>query len=226
MIHDSFALNDVGKDVFDTWIVDSGAIDHMIYDIRLFSSYRSLRKPIKVVLPDGTLKTVEIAGKIQINKDLVVDDVLLVEGFKQNLLSVTKLLDQNKLVGRIESNGIYFQDHTTKRIVAKGHRAGGLFLLKSEARVQHQKSLQVGRAMSNHAREINFDVIHARLGHCSNGKLKHIQIYCSDVLPENKVCETCVLAKHCKEPFDRSNAIVEKRFDLVHMDLWGPYKFI
>lgn len=37
-------------------------------------------------------------------------------------------------------------------------------------------------------------------------------------------CDACVLAKQHKLPFDNSSSYASKIFELVHMDLWGPYR--
>ena len=38
------------------------------------------------------------------------------------------------------------------------------------------------------------------------------------------ICDTCQLAKFHRLPFPFSKSIAPKPFNLVHVDLWGPYK--
>jgi len=38
--------------------------------------------------------------------------------------------------------------------------------------------------------------------------------------------DSWLLAKFHRMPFSRSTSIATRPFDLVHMDLWGPYKTI
>jgi len=47
-----------------------------------------------------------------------------------------------------------------------------------------------------------------------------------DVLlaPDSILCDTCMMSKFHRLPFQRSNSLASKSFELVHMDLWGPYK--
>ena len=40
----------------------------------------------------------------------------------------------------------------------------------------------------------------------------------------NFICETCQMAKFHRLPFTQSDSIASLPFELVHMDLWGPYK--
>lgn len=80
-----------------SWIVDSGASDHMTFDINLFSSLNKLAKPVLVALPDGILKHVTSVGDIFLHPNLHIHKVLYVPEFKYNLLSVTKLLNDHDL---------------------------------------------------------------------------------------------------------------------------------
>jgi len=47
-----------------TWIVDTGASDHMSYDLDLFASLDALSKPVYITLPDGSSKTVTLGGNV------------------------------------------------------------------------------------------------------------------------------------------------------------------
>lgn len=65
---------------------------------------------------------------------------------------------------------------------------------------------------------------HQRLGHAplaSIGKiegLKGFEKSCTDV------CLTCPAAKFTKLPYKHSESRARNIFDLVHIDIWGPYK--
>lgn len=67
------------------------------------------------------------------------------------------------------------------------------------------------------------EVWHRRLGHSSN------TIF--DLFPtvgsRNKdfsTCGTCLRAKQCREMFHSNNNKSDEIFDLIHCDLWGPYR--
>lgn len=40
----------------------------------------------------------------------------------------------------------------------------------------------------------------------------------------NKVCEICKRTKHTRDKFNLSNNKASDIFELVHCDLWGPYR--
>ena len=70
---------------------------------------------------------------------------------------------------------------------------------------------------------LSLEVLHTRLGHTSLSKVKHISV-CKDVLSDTFSCDTCILAKAHRLPFERSTITTKAPFELVHMNLWGPYR--
>ncbi|KAK9667983.1 hypothetical protein RND81_13G026100 [Saponaria officinalis] len=58
---------------YDCWIIDSGASDHMTHDSQQFISSKVLSKPLKVNLPDGTIKEVKMD---LITKDLITKETV------------------------------------------------------------------------------------------------------------------------------------------------------
>ena len=54
--------------------------------------------------------------------------------------------------------------------------------------------------------------------------MQHITC-CHNSVPSALTCEICVLAKMHTLPFNRRKIQSTHPFQLIHMDLWGPYKF-
>jgi len=65
---------------------------------------------------------------------------------------------------------------------------------------------------------------HARLGHGSLTKLAHIACISEHVNKEDISYEACILAKFHRQPFSVSKSMASMAFELVHINLWGPYK--
>ncbi|XP_074288054.1 uncharacterized protein LOC141613213 [Silene latifolia] len=86
-VHLNYCLHD--------WIIDTGASDHMSFNIRLMHNVRNLSKPIPIGLPDGSVKHVFRVGDVCLTAKILLKNVLLIPDFKQNLLSVSKLIDDN-----------------------------------------------------------------------------------------------------------------------------------
>ena len=65
---------------------------------------------------------------------------------------------------------------------------------------------------------------HQRLGHPSQHIMKHLNLvhrHNNEVLTS---CHVCPLAKQTRLAFPSSSSRASACFDMVHMDLWGPYK--
>ena len=78
-----------------TWIIDTGATDHIIHSINLFSTITKVLNTF-VKLPNGENVTVTHLGTVHLSEGLVLKDVLCVPSFAYNLLSITKFTsDQN-----------------------------------------------------------------------------------------------------------------------------------
>jgi len=69
----------------------------------------------------------------------------------------------------------------------------------------------------------NFDIVNARLGHTSTSKMQHVYL-CKHSLPTTFTCDVCIMAKMHRLPFTKSTITTSSPFQLIHMDVWGPYR--
>jgi len=111
---------------------------------------------------------------------------------------------------------MYIQDHTRDLTIGRGTLIHSLYILKKEDTLHS----------SNFCGSLIVDdrLWHHRLGHLSSAKLQHL----SGILPMTKStihdhCEVCPLAKQKRLPFSSNNHLSENPFDLVHLDIWGPF---
>ena len=72
------------------WIIDSGAIDHMVHSISYLTKITSVAH-ISVKLLNGESVLVTHVGQVQLSHDLVLDNVLCVPSFSFNIISIGKL---------------------------------------------------------------------------------------------------------------------------------------
>jgi len=77
---------------FSSWIIDSGATDHICSSLSHFTSYHQINH-IFVKLPNGNQVFANYSGSVFINQDYVLDNVLYIPNFTFNLLSVAKLIE-------------------------------------------------------------------------------------------------------------------------------------
>lgn len=225
------------KDESSSWIVDTGATDHMTYDHSLLSRKRNPVRPISICLPDGSMSKVREVGDIVFDTGLLLKGVFLVPSFKQHLLSVGKVLDEDlNKVTEIDKNVFTLQDLSLGKEILKARRiTRGLYRAeliptkdsdasrKCPAPKQEMSLLSAKKIHSEVLNELSFPIMHARLGHVSISKLKHIYSLSGfDVSKDS--CDTCIMAKHHASFFPRSDSLASCLFELIYMDVWGPYK--
>ena len=79
------------RNIIDSWIIDSGATDHMTNSSLRFKTYTPCPSNRKILVADGSLTTVAGLGDIQITSQLTLKNVLHVPKLSTNLLSIQKL---------------------------------------------------------------------------------------------------------------------------------------
>ena len=90
--HSVFAVNHVNKTTYgnDVWILDTGATDHIVHSLSLFTHITSSISTF-VQLPNGEKVTVTHIGTIQVTSTLKLENVLCVPSFTFNLISISQL---------------------------------------------------------------------------------------------------------------------------------------
>ena len=69
------------------WILDSGAIDHVCFDMSNFTSYNPI-KPIIIKLPNENSVTASYSGTVFFNNKFILKNVLYVPNFSFHLISL------------------------------------------------------------------------------------------------------------------------------------------
>ena len=90
--HSMFVVNPLDKHAFDsdTWVLDTGATNHIVHSTSFFTSITSIKHTF-VQLPNKEKVLVTHTGTIQVPATLVLKDVLCVPSITFNLISITKL---------------------------------------------------------------------------------------------------------------------------------------
>ncbi|KAL4376288.1 hypothetical protein GQ457_02G028470 [Hibiscus cannabinus] len=153
--------------------------------------------PVKggtILLPDQSVVPVSCSGTVRLSSSLVLKNVLFVPQFRSECL----IQDLHCVIG-------------------KGEICQGLYLLHLPAKHLHK--------------DVTANTVyvswHDRLGHPSSHVLHLLQ----DVLPnylcnksDNSLCQVCPLAKQRHLSFPKSSIHSQHPFELVHCDIWGPFK--
>lgn len=118
------------NDMKNVWIVDTGASDHMTRCKQLLIDITPLIIPIKIGLLDRSLKTVTQVSNVHVLPKMILKNVLYVPDFKHNLMSVSRLLDENHLRIEFDSKGCVMQDPITDQVIALGSVQDGVYKLE------------------------------------------------------------------------------------------------
>ncbi|KAL2904156.1 Retrovirus-related Pol polyprotein from transposon RE1 [Bienertia sinuspersici] len=190
-----------------------------------FESLITLRKPINVGLPDGRVKMVYKVGVVKVTPDIRLENVLFLPEFKHNLISLSRLLEKRDVNVFFDEHKCLIQNLSTKKELGKAIKVNGIYvLIRGRDVIKKEEEKKVfGAARTKEEMEVKeleeIKKMHARLGHCSLSKLKHISV-CNYKGIKELFCDTCCLAKHHRMPFNVSLNMAKNVFDLVHMDLW------
>lgn len=145
-----------------SWILDSGASDHIAGNPSLFSNLSSTKSPHFITLADGSKVQAAGVGRISPLPSLNLDSVLLVPGSPFNLLSISKLTRSLNCSVTIDPDSFYIQDRSTGQMIGAGSESHGLYFLQSS-------SSTVCAATDSP------ETLHNRLGHPSLNKFSHLQ---------------------------------------------------
>nr|GEY02320.1 ribonuclease H-like domain-containing protein [Tanacetum cinerariifolium] len=174
---------------------------------------------ITVGHPNGTVATVSHVGDLRLSNNVIMYDVLVVLGYCVSLLSVNKLIKDSKLFVMFYEDKCYIQDFDKGITLGTSSESGGLYLFDDTM----NKSL--GNVNIVMAFNVSKYLWHNRLGQPADQVLKVLK---NDLnLSKNtsvSVCETCHSRFVCS--LRKGNSLVFRHFgpELVHLDLWGPYR--
>ncbi|GJZ31830.1 putative RNA-directed DNA polymerase [Tanacetum coccineum] len=202
-------------------IVDSGANQHMTdSDKGLYNIHDISHLKIKVGHPNGTETFISKIGTLKLKNGLILYDVLVIPEYCVTLISVHKLAKDNKIFVAFDESRCYLlnQDLNLKNVLGIGNQCGGLYYLDSEGMNCNKNDSFVKSCLSQHD-------WHCRLGHPADPVLSVLKPDLKiDNTKQTEYCETCQRAKQTRESFPLSDHTSSSLGDLVHLDLWGPYK--
>ena len=204
-----------------SWIIDSGATSHVCSDLGFFNETVTV-SGVTVSLPNDTRVDITHCGRIHLSESLILHVVLHVPSFKFNLISVSSLLKHNHLSAHFYLDFCFIQESIQGLMIGRGILLYNLYILQLDA------SSAVSSSHSSHfsgSLAVDGKIWHQRLGHPSSNKLKVLS--CTLSLSKSHVleshCDICPLAKQKRLSFESNNNQSVRPFDLIHMDVWGPF---
>ncbi|KAK9743216.1 hypothetical protein RND81_03G225200 [Saponaria officinalis] len=113
-----------------SWILDTGASDHMCFNRDLFSDITTVSRPYAISLPNGQFITIDSVGTVPISSEISLQNVLFVPSFKYNLFSISKLAKQFNSIISFTPIFCFMQGSSTKTPLILGQSVRGLYLLQ------------------------------------------------------------------------------------------------
>ncbi|XP_059654885.1 uncharacterized protein LOC132301662 [Cornus florida] len=206
------------KDKGDKWYVNSGCSRHMTGDGSKFNSLQQFNGG-NVIFGDNQRAKIVGIGIVSKSEELPeIQEVLLVEGLKHNLLSVSQLCDSGKEVcfNKERCNVI---DLESKQVLFSASKSlGNVYTVTEESQVT-----QCNLTTCDEAK-----LWYKRLGHLHSRnmskilKLKAVKGLPDICFKDDHLCKACQQGKQTKVSFHSKEINSSKALDLIHMDLCGP----
>ena len=211
---ESSAEKQTGMSSFSPWIMDTGASHHLTGRFDALSNVRDM-PPVLIIMADGREQVAFKEGSISLGSHLVMKSVYYVEELKSDLLSLGQLMDENKCVVQLADQFLVVQDRISRMVIGLGKRVGGTF---------HFRSTEIAAAVSTKDFKTN-ELWHSRMGHPSSKVVAALPFLATVVSSSslNKPCDICLRAKQTRDSFPLSLNKSSHIFELIHVDLWGPY---
>ncbi|CAN1767205.1 Retrovirus-related Pol polyprotein from transposon RE2 [Linum perenne] len=197
----------------NVWVIDSGATHHVCCDLAIMCCVRPVVNSF-VILPNSHKADVTHIGSVHLSNGIKLLDVLLIPSFSFNLLSVSCLLKTNQVCLQFTADACLFQDHSRSRMIGIARLRDGLY------RLPHTSDNHAVSSLVSCNSVVSVDLWHMRLGHASLSVIRQA-VGCN--VDNVEPCVVCPLAKQRRLPFNKSSSHASVCFDLLHIDIWGPY---
>ncbi|KAL2899032.1 Retrovirus-related Pol polyprotein from transposon RE1 [Bienertia sinuspersici] len=190
----------------------------MCSNLQMFQDKIALTTPIKVGLPDGTVKSVKYVGTVKLSPGIVLFNVLFLPDFTHNLLPIGKLCDDSSFTASFTSEHCILQASDSAKRILLGHKQAGLYVTSLSCSPSDSFNGEPVSVFHSHY-EPDFSLLHARLGHPSISKMQHMSFPCPTTVMHDFHYESCLFGKFHKLPFSVSESHASSIFALVHVDL-------
>ena len=148
------------------WILDSGCFRHMTGEHKLLSTLKS-KDDGNVTFGDNSKGKIVGIGNIGNPEDPSIENVLLVDGLKHNLISISQLCDKGYKV-IFDKKVCTIIDTITKKVLFIGNRKNNVYRIK----IQYEPKTSINSCLVA-SNDENW-LWHRRLGHASMNQLSKL----------------------------------------------------
>ena len=206
-----------------TWIIDTGASDHMTWDSSQLKSVLPSSQSV-ISTANGSTSLITGEGSVIFSNTLTLDIVLVVPSLEYNLLSVSQITSTLACTVTFWPSFCVFQDILTRKILGYGVRWGKLYYLELPKN-GGSKISQANQTSSKDKARTTIWLWHRRLGHLSFSYLKKLQPQLFSGLNDREFhCDTCELAKSHRISYLLNLNKSSEPFEVIHSDVWGSAK--
>ena len=156
------------------------------------------------------------SGSLRLSDKITLLNVMFVPNLNCTLLSVAKLLKQTGFLAVFTDTLCVLQDRFTRTLIGAGKKRDGVYVYRD---------VTMARGHKIKAAE-DKTLWHRRLGHLAFGVLGNMH-FVSGVLDNKEKfggCDICFKSKQTCGVFSESFNKASVPFELIHVDLWGPYR--
>jgi len=163
-------------------------------------------------------------GDIGGDDKVIIKDVLLLDGLKHNLLSISQLCDRGYKI-TFEPNLCLISNSIISEIVLVGKRVNNVYMLNVSCITSSMNCLLT---RSDESWLWHRRLTHIHMHHLNRLASKELVVGLSKLKFErDKLCEACQNGKQTKSSFKPLNVISTSRpLELFHMDLFGPSRIM
>lgn len=201
-----------------SWVIDSGATSHICCDRSLFINMKPVEH-VSVILPTRSRFAVEFVGTVSLTPEVELNECLYVPSFAYNLLSISSLLRDSNYFVNFYDQSCALQDKSRSKMIGKVELLDGLYIL-SVPRILQPKNATVL------ASKATLETWHQRLRHPSTARLHSMKnlLHTDDNSDKHDHCRICPLALQRRLSFPVVNNVAKHVFNLVHCDVWCPFR--
>jgi len=153
-----------------SWIIDSGASDHICGNLKWFHSYNEIA-PIYIKLPTGHFTIAKQFGTIKFSQNFVIHNVLYVPEFHFNLISVSKLSNSLNCIVIFDGFQCLIQDTKSQRMIGSGDKREDLYYLS----LSNKLMCAASKVIPSYAPLPDSALWHFRLGHLSFSRMQSLK---------------------------------------------------
>ena len=172
-----------------------------------------LFRSMPATIPNGDIIPVKGIGSSILPNGLMINGVLHIPDFRCNLLSVSRITKELNCSLTFFPNFCVIQDLHSRTLIGVGKCSDGLYYVEPK--------INKGVAMTV---AVSTETWHRRLGHAPYSKLRELDFLGNFVDTSSEPCDSCLRAQQTRLSFSDSSIKTISCFDLLHCDIWGPYR--